>query len=503
MFEVLQVVLVLLIAALASIFLYLRSTYFLQMVQQLGYIPAEYSNWIKENRDKAYAFSKKKLESKKPLVYTPRATRLLITTMVLNVILLLVFVILAIVFDMEMMSYVLFIALFIFVITTLYFYQSRVMMLALFIINPYEKLVHRKFYKMAQKRVKELKSKGLKVIAITGSYGKTSTKTILAQVLSDYKKAYSSPHSFNTPMGLSKIINNELNESYEIFIAEMGARYTGEIKELVDLVFPDIGVITNIGPCHLETFGSIENIIKTKFELADGVKDKTLIINADSDYVRNEVIARGLNAKSVGIEHGDLRATVKTINENGTVFDIHFKDEVLEAHTKLLGRHNILNILMAVEVALELGMTKGDIIKSISNLEQVEHRLNIIKNPGGAIVIDDAFNSNPSGARAALEVLNIFEGGKKIIVTPGMVELGELQREENFKLGQEIAKMTDISILVGTSIAKDVKDGVESANIETHKMYTVDTLNDATKLLSEILAPGDVVLFENDLTDIY
>lgn len=503
MFEVLQVILILLIAALTSLFLYLRSTYFLQMVQQLGYIPSEYSVWLNENRDKAYAFSKKKLESKKPLVYTPRATRLLVTTMVLNVLALILMFVPVLVMDMGAMGYVLYVALFVFVATMLYFYQSRVMMLALYIINPYEKHVHKKFYKMAQKKIKDLKAKGLKVVAVTGSYGKTSTKTILAQVLQDYKKVYSSPQSFNTPMGLSKIINNELDESYEIFIAEMGARYVGEIKELVDLVFPDIGVITNIGPCHLETFGSIENIIKTKFELADGVVGKTLVINADSDYVRNEAAKRNLNAKSVGLEHGDLRATVKTINENGTVFDIHFADEVLEANTKLLGRHNILNILMAVEVALELGMPKKEIIDAISKLEQVEHRLKIIKNPGGAIVIDDAFNSNPTGARAALEVLNIFEGGKKIIVTPGMVELGELQREENFKLGQEIANMTDISILVGNTIAPDVRDGVVDANVEAHKMYTVDSLNDATKLLGEILTPGDVVLFENDLTDIY
>lgn len=503
MFETLQLILIILITALAAIFLYLRSTYFLQMVQQLGYIPSEYREWIISHRDKAYAFSRKKLESKKPLVYTPRATRLLITTMVINVIILLAFFINSIIFDMSTMTYVLYVALIVFAVTTLYFYQSRIMMLALYIINPYERLVHRKFYKMAQKKIKELKSNGLRVVAITGSYGKTSTKTILAQVLSNYKNVYSSPSSFNTPMGLSKIINNDLNENHEIFIAEMGARYTGEIKELVDLVFPDIGVITNIGPCHLETFGSIENIIKTKFELADGVKDKVLVINADSEYVRNEAIKRGLNAKSVGIEHGDLRATVKTINENGTVFDIHFNDEVIEAHTKLLGRHNIINILMAVQVAIEIGMQKSDIIKAISNLDQVEHRLNIIKNPGGAIVIDDAFNSNPSGARAALEVLNIFEGGKKIIVTPGMVELGELQKEENFKLGEEIAKLTDISILVGNTIAPDVEDGVTNANVESHKMYRVDTLNDATKLLGEILSPGDVVLFENDLTDIY
>ncbi|WP_099951082.1 UDP-N-acetylmuramoyl-tripeptide--D-alanyl-D-alanine ligase [Ezakiella peruensis] len=506
MFETLQVILIILLVGLFNILLYIRSTYFLQMVQQLGYIPAEYKEWIASNRDKAYSFSKDKTkmsDSKKPLVYTDRAKRLLITNTIINAVILLALLSISFFVKLDSMAYVLYVSLIIFVAILLYFYQSRIMMLALYIINPHEKRVNNKFYKMAQDKIKDQKINGLTVIAITGSYGKTSTKTILAQILSNYKRVYSSPSSFNTPMGLSKIINNELNESHQIFIAEMGARYTGEIKELVDLVFPDIGIITNIGPCHLETFGSIENIIKTKFELADGLKNKAIIVNADSELVLDEANRRNLDCYKVGIDNGDLTATIKTINENGTVFDINFVDGPMEAHTKLLGRHNILNIIMATQAAIEVGMQKEDIIRAIANLEQVEHRLNIIKNPGGAIVIDDAFNSNPDGARAALEVLNLFEGGKKIIVTPGMVELGDLQETENFKLGEEIAKMTDISILVGKKIADDVNRGVEATDNIDHKNYRVDTLDDATKLLGEILSPGDVVLFENDLTDIY
>ena len=499
MFETLQVILIILLVGLFNILLYIRSTYFLQMVQQLGYIPGEYKEWIATNRDKAYSFSKEKTkmgDSKKPLVYTDRAKRLLITNTVINAVILLALLSILFFVKLDSMAYVLYVSLIIFVAILLYFYQSRIMMLALYIINPHEKRVNNKFYKMAQDKIKDLKINGLTVIAITGSYGKTSTKTILAQILSNYKRVYSSPSSFNTPMGLSKIINNELNENHQILIAEMGARYTGEIKELVDLVFPDIGIITNIGPCHLETFGSIENIIKTKFELADGLKNKAIIVNADSELVLDEANRRNLDCHKVGIDNGDLTATIKTINENGTVFDINFADGPMEAHTKLLGRHNILNIIMATQAAIEVGMQKEDIIKAIANLEQVEHRLNIIKNPGGAIVIDDA-------ARAALEVLNLFEGGKKIIVTPGMVELGDLQETENFKLGEEIAKMTDISILVGKKIADDIHRGVEATDNVDHKNYRVDTLDDATKLLGEILSPGDVVLFENDLTDIY
>ena len=182
---------------------------------------------------------------------------------------------------------------------------------------------------------------------------------------------------------------------------------------------------------------------------------------------------------------------------------MHFPEEVRVLKTPLLGEHNIINILMAILVARRFNISNDQIEAAVSKLPQVEHRLNVIKNPSGLIVIDDAFNSNPDGARAALNVLNSFKSGKKVIVTPGMVELGDMMYDENYKLGQEIARMTDISILVGAEITKPIQDGVRDENIETHKSFVVNSLKEATALFPNLLAPGDVVLFENDLTDIY
>lgn len=506
MFNTLEFILQLLIIAFCMVILYTRARYFTHMVQQLGYIPSEYRQWLKDNPKRAYTFKKDNDIAKKPLVMTPRATRLLVTQLVIDFLILFIFPIVYIAFKPSDMGLLFIIIAMIFVALMLFFYHAIIMAIALYIINPYEKLVHRKFFKQAQTKVNQLKLMGLKVIAITGSYGKTSTKQILYQMIKDKVKTYSSPESYNTPMGLSKIINNELDESYQYFIAEMGARYTGEIEELVRLVTPDIGVITNIGPCHLETFGSMENIIKTKFELADGVINKSLILNFESDEIRHEAERRGLISEdyveTIGLSYGDLRAEVVEVSDEGTKFNILFKDEVLEAHTKLLGSHNILNILMATKVALKIGMSHDEIIKAISGLEQIEHRLNLVKNPNGVIVIDDAFNSNPSGARAALNVLHSFKGGKKIIVTPGMVELGEAQYNENYMLGKEIANNSDISIIVGNVNRNALSNGIDEIK-NSHKKYLADDLNAATSILSTILERGDVVLFENDLTDIY
>lgn len=504
--EILKFLLIFFISALGLMLMYIRSNYFIHMAQQLGYIPSEYKEWVNNHPSNAFTFKKKKEDFKKPLVYTPRVKRLFVTNTILNILIIALFIIYYIMFKPKEIQYLLLLLSLVFIITLMIFYQNRVTHLALVLNSPIEKLVHRKFYKQAQNKIKGFKKNGMKVIGITGSYGKTSTKMILYNILKDNIKTYTSPESFNTPMGLSKVINNNLTNEYNVFIAEMGARYVNEIEELAELVYPDIGVLTNIGPCHLETFGSQENIIKTKFELADAVKENGyLVANIDNDYIYNELENRGQKADTISISDRDatLKGKIISCDEFGTEFVIEFPEGSMTAKTPLLGEHNIINILLATLVARKLGMSNDDILEAISKLPQVEHRLNVIKNPNGLIVIDDAFNSNPDGARAALKVLNSFKTGKKVIVTPGMVELGELMEKENFKLGEEIAEMTDISILVGKKITEPIQRGVKNKNNPNHKSFVVDDLKGATALFPQLLQKGDVVLFENDLTDIY
>lgn len=504
--EILKFLLIFLIGALGLMLMYIRSNYFIHMAQQLGYIPREYKDWVNNHPSNAFTFKKKKDDFKKPLVYTPRVKRLFVTNTIINLVIISLFIDCYTIFRPKQIQYLLLLLGLVFVITLMIFYQNRITHLALVLNSPIEGLIHKKFYRQAQNKIKTLKSGGMTVVGITGSYGKTSTKMILYNILKDNIKTYTSPESFNTPMGLSKVINNELNDSYKVFIAEMGARYVNEIEELAELVYPDIGVLTNIGPCHLETFGSQENIIKTKFELADALRDNGyLVANIDNDFIFNELKSRRQVADTISITDRDatLNAHILSCDENGTLFNIDFPEGTMEARTPLLGEHNIINILLAILVAKKLGISNENILKAIEKLPQVEHRLNVIKNPNGLIVIDDAFNSNPDGARAALKVLNSFKSGKKVIVTPGMVELGELMDEENFKLGEEIAQMTDISILVGKKITEPIQRGVKNINNVDHKSFVVDDLKEATSLFPQLLQKGDVVLFENDLTDIY
>lgn len=504
--EILQFLLIFFIGALGLMLMYIRSNYFIHMAQQLGYIPSEYKEWVNNHPNNAFTFKKKKEDFKKPLVYTPRVKRLFVTNTIVNLLIIAIFIAYYLVFKPKQIQYLLLLLVLIFVLTLMIFYQNRITHLALILNSPIEKLIHKKFYRQAQKKIKTFKKGGMTIVGITGSYGKTSTKMILYNILKDNIKTYTSPESFNTPMGLSKVINNDLTNDYRVFIAEMGARYVNEIEELAELVYPDIGVLTNIGPCHLETFGSQENIIKTKFELADAVKDKGyLVANVDNDYILNELKSRGQKADTISISDRDatLKGRILSCDENGTEFIIEFPEGNMTAKTPLLGEHNIINILLATLVARRLGISNENILEAISKLPQVEHRLNVIKNPNGLIVIDDAFNSNPDGARAALRVLNSFKSGKKVIVTPGMVELGELMDSENFKLGQEIAEMTDISILVGKKITEPIQRGVQNINNPNHKSFVVNDLKEATALFPQLLQRGDVVLFENDLTDIY
>lgn len=503
----LEIILMISVNLLLLMLMYIRSKYFIHMAQQLGYIPVEYKSWLQEHPKAAFSFKKGKTEFKKPLVYTPRVKRLFFTQMFINFLPIILLVLLYFLIRLTDVGFLLLVLGQIFIGLTLIFYQNIITGLSLVINSPFERLIHKKFYKQAQKKILSLKKNdGLKVVGITGSYGKTSTKMVLYNMLKDYIPVYTSPESYNTPMGLSKVINDELSDKYKVFIAEMGARYEGEIKELTDLVYPDIGVLTNIGPCHLETFGSQENIIKTKFELADAtIENGILIVNLDNEFIKNEIANRGYVCKTVSLKDSgtSISAEIISCDENGTKFNIKFPEAEMEATTKLLGEHNIINILLAVMVAREFGISNEDIVKAIANLPQVEHRLNLIKNNNGLIIIDDAFNSNPDGARAAIKVLNSFKSGKRVIVTPGMVELGDKQYEENYALGQYIANHTDISILVGTEIAKPIKEGIENINNKEHVSFQVKTLNEATALFPNILTAGDIVLFENDLTDIY
>ena len=483
-----------------------RALYPLHMLQLEGYNESEYRAWIRANGEKIKAFRYKPTSEKTPLVMTDRATRLYMVHRHLNAALIGAAFGVAVVLWKEHST----LSAIVFVISCLLigYFQYAILIYANRINYPKEMKINQGFYDSAQKKVRDLKEKGLQVVGITGSFGKTSTKFITSTVLEEAFVLQNTPSSYNTPMGLSKVINNELDEKDEIFLAELGAKEPGEIAEVAELVQPSIGIITAIGPTHMHLFKTIENIQKTKYELIEALADDDIaIFNYDNDYVKplaDKTKKRTIRYGMEDMEKLDVYAKDIAVHERGSSFTLGFKDKgEVVAETKLLGKHNISNLLAAASVGYVLGMEPEAVARGIGKVEPVEHRLNIVDGGTGIIVIDDAFNSNPVGARAALDVLGQFEKGKKIIVTPGMVELGDMEEEENYKLGKEIGKVCDVAILVGKKRTAPIQKGLMDAGFSEDKMIVAKNLDEATASLGHVAVVGDVVLFENDLPDSY
>lgn len=446
-------------------------------------------------------FRRKKITAKKPLVYTARAKRLFGFALAGLAVLATV---LAVLVEEKQWQ-----------LSVFLFSELTIPNIAIssFLIWPIEQLINGVYLRDAKKRIRSLQPK---IIGITGSYGKTSTKYILHQILSQKYNTLMTPDSYNTPMGICKVIRGDLLPEHEYFIVEMGAYKRGDIRELCRLAPPEIGILTAVGPQHLERFKSIENTARAKYELIEALPSNGLaVINTDNEICAAladktdtvPVIRYGI--ESNGVEDTTIRLKAREIkqSEKGLTFTV--TDEVtgeVEITTKLLGKHNASNVLAAIGVSLQCGMTLSEIREALGALEPVPHRLQLMDGGTGVTVIDDSFNANPEGAKAALEVLTDFvsdKQAKKVLVTPGMVELGEREYDENKHFGSEAAKVCDLVILVGPARTAPILDGLKTANYPEQQIYVAKNLTEATQQLEKHVKPGDVVLFENDLPDNY
>jgi len=373
--------------------------------------------------------------------------------------------------------------------------------LALGIMTPIEKSIAKYYINDAKKLLKS--KKGLKIIGVTGSYGKTSTKVILGRILSERYNTLITPENYNTPMGLVITIRKYLKPQTEIFVAEMGAKRKGDIKEDCDIADPTMGIITSVGPQHLETFGNIETVTSTKFELADRVKQNggKMFLNFDNELIKDH--ADGYSTVSYGTQNADVTAQNITYSADGLSFDIVHKNGSFKVTSKLLGQHNALNITAAAAVALDLGLTEQEIAFAVSKIKPIEHRLEMKAYLNGSTLIDDAYNSNPEGCLEAVRVLGRFDGMKKIIVTPGLVELGEKEYECNKTLGKLAAEVCDEIILVGKNRWKPLEDGVHETRFPLDKLHLVESFKDAVDVFRPLCDKNTVILFENDLPDNY
>ena len=423
---------------------------------------------------------------KKPLAYTPRMQRLFAATC-------LVALAAALILSwLDVPSYLLFAGI------------PYLALSAAYLMQPVENRVNRFFFDDARKRL-DARPELIK-IGITGSYGKTSTKFILTAILSEKFSVLATPSSFNTPMGLTKVIRTQLEPHHQVFVAEMGARHKGDIKELCELVHPKYGILTSVGEQHLETFGNIETVANTKFELVEGLPaDGVAFFGADGgwcdrlyDRAKREKYRAGLGSGMLSMRAEDIQTGPK-----GSRFTlIDDKDERVPCETKLLGRHNIQNVVLSAMVARRLGMTMEEIARGVARVQPVEHRLQLIEGANGMTIIDDAFNANPSGAQAAFEVLSGFPG-RRIVVTPGLVEQGEKEEALNQQFGYQMAAVADIAILVGRRRTRPIAKGLISAGFDPNNLNTVNSLEEAKTVIAHLSRAGDVILFENDLPDNY
>ena len=368
--------------------------------------------------------------------------------------------------------------------------------------EPVEYLIRRN---ILGKATAKLNFSDVKRIGITGSYGKTSVKEILNTMLSQKFRVLSTPASYNTPLGIALTVKG-LDSTHDIFIAEMGARNKGDIKALADMIKPDYGVLTGINNQHLESFGSLDVIKDTKYELFENLKQGGAGFFSSDCEGAKELFDRFNGEKyQAGTSNEDnfVYATDITTDERGMSFTLNIRgEEPVKCSTLLLGKHSVSNICLAAAVAYKLGLTPEEIAMGVGRITALKHRLELLPNNKNIIIIDDSYNSNEDGTKAAMEVLDTFEG-RKIVLTPGLVELGKIENVTNFEFGKRLAKHADIVIVIGKHNAEMLITGLTEGGFDKEKIMFAKTLNKANVTLNGILEEGDVVLFENDLPDNY
>lgn len=536
------------ILSFISIFLFCCLLYFefkreLMMFQQNSYRPERYSKWLKKSGDStsisrliaiflalfsiasfgavrftlllciAFALcvtaSLAKKRYKKPLAVTKRVLRLTFgITFIVAV--LIVLAVLASVYGLVGKPKPLYAA--VVCLLFVYCFSHIILLASYYLLKPVENHINQKFYNQAREKLRSMP--GLKIIGITGSYGKTSTKHYLYRILSEHTETLMTPGSYNTTLGVVRTVNEHLKPYHEIFVVEMGAKQRGDIKEICDLVNPEMGIITSIGPQHLETFHTIENVRDTKFELVDSLprhgkaflnNDYSIIAErhvnnceciryriADNDIEDSEKSAEFV---AFEIKYNPIGTSFRLKGPNG--FDDTFS-------TQLLGVYNIANLTGAIAVALELNIPIDTIKYAVANITPVEHRLSQRRLPSGIVILDDAFNSNPAGSRMAVEVLANFVGNRKIIITPGMIELGDRQYELNAELGQNIAKnRIDYAVIVGEYNKEAITEGLLRGGMNRDNILYFSTFLEANDWMIAFCKGGDVVLIENDLPDTF
>ena len=481
--------------------------FYMHMFQLNSYFFKKYSNWIKKNIKKVLIRSISvlipvilllieeditdiiaivllgiiiicnipKSKAKIPLKYTHRVIRMLITETIL----------ITLVCILNNNLYLGLLNIFAFILC----------LIANIINYPLEASFRRYYINDAKKIINSMPN--LLVIGVTGSYGKTSVKNFLVKTLGAKYEVLTTPRNFNTTLGVVKTIREELKPTHQIFVCEMGATKLNDIKEICDIVNPKLGIITSIGPQHLESFKSIDNVIKTKFELYDAVYKNGGItfLNYDNSYLsridKPNIKTYGVDNKKLDYNAYDLKSSKDGLS---------FKMDNISFRTSLIGRHNIANIAGAIAVANYLGISLDRLVPRIREIKSVEHRLQLL-NKGNYNIIDDAYNSNPVSSKSAIDTLLEFDG-TRIIVTPGLIELGKEEEKYNIEFGEYMSSC-DYIFIVNSTVSKYVLKGVNNKKFNKDKLFMVNGPTEAVNKIIGMNLKNVTILLENDLPDNY
>ena len=375
------------------------------------------------------------------------------------------------------------------------------------LLTPYERHVQQGFWNEAHQKLLALRPK---VIGITGSYGKTSTKHLLGHILEINAPTLITPGSVNTPMGIARIVRERLGSHHRFFVCEMGAYGPGSIARLCRLAPPDVAVLTAIGMAHYERFKSLETVAKAKLELAESVSSRQgevifheqVLELPDTQAFRARypnrtfVVGPGLEA--------DFRMTNARQMPDGIQVTVQWHEKEYHLRAPLYGEHHIGNMAVAFATACMLGISPGDAVTALAAVPQITHRLEVKPGVNGSILIDDAYNSNPVGFASGLRLLDQLKrlGGRRILVTPGMVELGSAHQNEHMLIGKLAGQMADVLLAVLPGRILALVEGFQTSNPQGTVIPCID-LAAAQSWLSANLSSADVVLMENDLPDLY
>ena len=403
-----------------------------------------------------------------------------------------------------------------------FFAEPLLLTLANSLLDPYEKDLQEGFANEARAVLSKVHPF---VIGITGSYGKTSSKVLLTDILNSVSPTFTTPRSINSYMGVTREIRERMKPQHKYAVIEMGAYYTGSIKRMCTLTPPNAAIVTAVGAMHLERFGSQENVFKAKSELPEALpKDGILVLNGDYEYCRKmaenhkdkRVFIYGLDEAS-----GPLDSLMFDIEptDKGTNFSIRWQGQVYTGSTSLLGKPMLSNALATFTMACVLGLNPELVLAVIKNVKTESNRLEPQRaaiasmqaarngkppRDGNILRLNDAYNSNPQGFKGALEVLQRVAGGRKVLVTPGMIELGDRQFEENKNCAKNAASFCDLVIVVGGTNKQSLIEGLNEGGLNAEKLKQVDSMREALNFLAEdYCVDGDVVLIENDLPDLY